>query len=74
MTTKVIDGKKMVEVPFTVSFNVCVEEHEYLKYVTSGIHIEAMGQAGKETLLDSIKPVLEKCNENWSYMMIEVAK
>jgi hypothetical protein len=32
-----------------------------------------MAQAGKETLLDSIKPVLEKSNENWSYMMIEVA-
>lgn len=73
MTTKVINGKKMVEVPFTVTFNVCVEEHEYLKYVTSGIPIEAMEQAGKETLLDSIKPVMQKSNENWTYMMIEVA-
>ena len=73
MTTKVINGKKMVEVPFTVTFNVCVEEHEYLKYVTSGIVEGAMAQAGKETLLDSIKPVLQKSNENWSYMLIEVA-
>jgi hypothetical protein len=73
MTTKVINGKKMVEVPFTVTFNVCVEEHEYLKYVTSGIPEGAMAQAGKETLLDSIKPVLQKSNENWSYMLIEVA-
>jgi len=73
MTTKVIDGKKMVEVPFTVTFNVCIEEHEYLKYVTSGIVEGAMAQAGKETLLDSLKPVMEKANENWSYMMIEVA-
>ena len=73
MTTKVINGKKMVEVPFTVQFNVCVEEHEYLKYVTAGIPAEAMEKAGKETLLDSIKPVMEKANENWSYMMIEVA-
>ena len=73
MTTKVINGKKMVEVPFTVTFNVCVEEHEYLKYVNSGIVDGAMAQAGKETLLDSIKPVMQKANENWSYMMIEVA-
>jgi len=73
MTTKVINGKKMVEVPFTVQFNVCVEEHEYLKYVTAGIPAEAMEKAGKETLLDSIKPVMDKANENWSYMMIEVA-
>jgi hypothetical protein len=73
MTTKVINGKKMVEVPFTVTFNVCVEEHEYLKYVTAGIVEGAMAQAGKETLLDSIKPVMDKANENWSYMMIEVA-
>ena len=73
MTTKVINGKKMVEVPFTVTFNVCVEEHEYLKYVTSGIPEGAMAQAGKETLLDSINPVLQKSNENWSYMLIEVA-
>ena len=73
MATKVINGKKMVEVPFTVTFNVCVEEHEYLKYVTSGIVEGAMAQAGKETLLDSIKPVLQKSNENWSYMLIEVA-
>lgn len=73
MTTKVINGKKMVEVPFTVQFNVCIEEHEYLKYVTSGIPTEAMEQAGKETLLDSIKPVMQKSNENWTYMMIEVA-
>lgn len=73
MTTKVIDGKKMVEVPFTVTFNVCVEEHEYLKYITSGIPDGAMAQAGKETLLDSIKPVLETSNKDWSYMMIEVA-
>jgi hypothetical protein len=73
MTTKVINGKKMVEVPFTVQFNVCVEEHTYLQYVTSGIPTEAMEQAGKETLLDSIKPVMDKANENWSYMMIEVA-
>ena len=73
MTTKVINGKKMVEVPFTVQFNVCVEEHEYLKYVTSGILDGAMAQAGKETLLDSIKPVMEKSNEGWTYMMLEVA-
>lgn len=73
MTTKVINGKKMVEVPFTVQFNVCVEEHTYLQYVTGSIPVEAMAQAGKETLLDSIKPVMDKANENWSYMMIEVA-
>lgn len=73
MTTKVINGKKMVEVPFTVTYNVCIEEHEYLKYITSGIPVEAIEQAGKETLLDSIKPVMEKANENWHYMMIEVA-
>jgi len=73
MTTKVINGKKMVEVPFTVQFNVCVEEHEYIKYITSGILDGAMAQAGKETLLDSIKPVLETSNKDWSYMMIEVA-
>lgn len=73
MTTKVIDGKKMVEVPFTVSFNVCVEEHEYLKYVTSGIQPEAMAQAGKETLLDSLSPVMANANKGWTYMMIEVA-
>jgi hypothetical protein len=73
MATKVINGKKMVEVPFTVNFNVCIEEHEYLKYVTSGVPAEAMEQAGKECLLDSLTPVMEKANENWSYMMIEVA-
>jgi hypothetical protein len=73
MTTKVINGKKMVEVPFTVQFNVCVEEHTYLQYVTSGIVEGAMAQAGKETLLDSLKPVMEKANKDWSYMMIEVA-
>lgn len=73
MTTKVINGKKMVEVPFTVQFNVCIEEHEYLKYITSGVPKEAMEQAGKETLLDSLKPVMEKANKDWSYMMIEVA-
>ena len=73
MTTKVINGKKMVEVPFTVSFNVCVEEHEYLKYVTAGIPPEAMAQAGKDTLLDVVNPALEKSNKDWHYMMIEVA-
>ncbi len=73
MTTKVIDGVKLVEVPFTVTFNVLVEEHEYLMYVTSGIEVGAMAQAGKETLLDVIKPTLDNANENWTTMMIEVA-
>jgi hypothetical protein len=73
MTTKVINGKKMVEVPFTVQFNVCIEEHEYLKYITSGILDGAMAQAGKETLLQSLEPVMEHANKDWSYMMIEVA-
>jgi hypothetical protein len=74
MTTKVVDGVKLVEVPFTVTFNVCVEEHKYLEYVTSGIPLEAMAQAGKETLLDVIKPRLDEANENWTTMMVEVAQ
>ena len=72
-TTKVINGVKLVEVPFTVQFNVCVEEHKYLEYVTNGVPTDAMAQAGKETLLDSLKPVMEKCNDGWTYMMLEVA-
>jgi hypothetical protein len=73
MTTKVIDGKKMVEIPFTVTYNVLVEEHEYLMYVTSGIPVGAMAQAGKETLLDVVKPRLDEANKDWTTMMIEVA-
>lgn len=73
MTTKVIDGKKMVEIPFTINFNVLVEEHEYLMYVTEGIPVGAMAQAGKETLLDVVRPRLDEANENWTTMMIEVA-
>lgn len=73
-TTKVINGVKLVEVPFTVTYNLCVEEHKYLEYVTNGVPTEAMVEAGKATLLDSIKPVMEKSNENWTYMMIEVAQ
>lgn len=73
MTTKVVDGVKMVEVPFTVTYNVLVEEHNYLMYVTEGITVEAMAQAGKQTLLDVVKPRLDEANENWTTMMIEVA-
>lgn len=73
MTTKVVNGVKMVEVPFTITFNVCVEEHEFLMYATAGIPVEAMAQAGKETLLDVIKPRLDEANENWTTMMVEVA-
>jgi hypothetical protein len=73
MTTKVIDGVKLVEVPFTVTYNVLVEEHEYLMYVTNGISVEAMAQAGKETLLDVVKPRLDEANKDWTTMMIEVA-
>ena len=73
MTTKVVDGVKMVEIPFTITFNVLVEEHKYLEYVTSGIPVGAMAQAGKETLLDVTKPVIDKANENWTTMMVEVA-
>ena len=73
MTTKVIDGKKMGEEPFTITFNVLIEEHNYLMYATSGISDGAMAQAGKETLLDVIKPRLDKCNENWTTMLVEVA-
>lgn len=71
-TTKVINGVKLVEVPFTVEFNVCIEEHKYLEYITAGVPTDAMVMAGKETLLDSIKPVMEKANDGWQYMMIEV--
>ena len=73
MTTKVVDGVKLVEVPFTVTFNVCVEEHQYLEYVTSGISVGAMAQAGKEALLNVIKPRLDEANENWTTTMVEVA-
>jgi hypothetical protein len=73
MTTKVINGIKMVEVPFTINYNLCIEEHKYLEYITNGVPTEAMVTASKETLLDSIKPVMEKSNEGWTYMMIEVA-
>lgn len=73
MTTKVVNGVKMVEVPFTITFNVCVEEHEFLMYATAGIPVEDMAQAGKETLLDVIKPRLDEANENWTTMMVEVA-
>jgi hypothetical protein len=72
-TTKVINGVKLVEVPFSVNFNVCIEEHKYLEYVTNGVPTDAMVEAGKSTLLDSIKPVMEKSNEGWTYMMLEVA-
>lgn len=71
-TTKVINGVKVVEVPFTVNFNVCIEEHKFLEYVTAGVPTDAMVEAGKSTLLDSIKPVMDKSNDGWSYMMIEV--
>ena len=73
MTTKVIDGKKMVEVPFTITFNVLIEEHNYLMYATSGISDGAMAQAGKETLLDVVQPRLDEANKDWTTMMIEVA-
>ena len=74
MTTKVVDGVKMVEIPFTITFNVLVEEHNYLMYATSGISVEAMAQAGKETLLGVLKPRMDEINENWSVTMIEVAQ
>ena len=74
MTTKVIDGKKMVEVPFTITYNLCIEEHQYLMYATSGLSVDTMAQAGKETLLDVIKPRMDEINENWSVTMIEVAQ
>lgn len=73
MTTKVIDGKKMVEIPFTITYNVLIEEHEYLMYVTNGIKVEAMAQAGKETFIEVMKPRMDEVNENWTTMMIEVA-
>jgi hypothetical protein len=74
MTTKVIDGKKMVEVPFTITYNLCIEEHQYLQYVTGGIPLDIMAQAGKETLLGVLKPRMDEINENWSVTMIEVAQ
>ena len=73
-TTKVINGVKLVEVPFTMTFNVCIEEHKYLEYVTNGVPAEAMAQAGAETITDSLIPVMEKCNEGWTTMMIELVK
>lgn len=73
MTTKVINGLKMVEVPFTVTYNVLVEEHDYLMYVTNGISVEAMAQAGKETLVDVVQKRLDEANKDWTTMMIEVA-
>jgi hypothetical protein len=73
-TTKVINGVKMVEIPFAINFNLCIEEHKYLEYVTNGVSAEAMVGAGAETINDSLIPVMEKCNEGWTTMMIEVAK
>jgi hypothetical protein len=73
-TTKVINGVKMVEIPFAINFNLCIEEHKYLEYVTNGVPAEAMVGAGAETITDSLIPVMEKCNEGWTTMMIEVAK
>jgi hypothetical protein len=72
-TTKVINGVKMVEIPFAINFNLCIEEHKYLEYVTNGVPAEAMVGAGQETITDSLIPVMEKCNEGWTTMMIEVA-
>jgi hypothetical protein len=72
-TTKVINGVKMVEMPFTMSFNLCIEEHKYLEYVTSGVPVEALVQAGSEVITDSLIPVMEKCNEGWTTMMIELS-
>ena len=73
-TTKVINGLKMVEVPFSMNFNLCIEEHKYLEYATSGVPNEALAQAGMECVGDSLIPVMDKCNEGWTHMMIEVAK
>ena len=73
-TTKVINGLKMVEVPFSINFNLCIEEHKYLEYATSGVPNEALAQAGMECVGDSLIPVMDKCNEGWTHMMIEVAK
>lgn len=73
MTTKTKNGVKLVEVPFTVTYNVLIEEHEYLMYITQGIKPEHMAQAGKETLLEVMQPRLDEVNENWTTMMIEVA-
>lgn len=72
-TTKVINGVKMVEIPFAINFNLCIEEHKYLEYITNGVPAEAMVGAGQETITDSLIPVMEKCNEGWTTMMIEVA-
>jgi hypothetical protein len=73
-TTKVINGVKMVEIPFAINFNICIEEHKYLEYATSNIPNEALAEAGAEVINDSLIPVMEKCNEGWTTMMIEVAK
>ena len=73
-TTKVINGVKMVEIPFAINFNVCIEEHKYLEYATSGVPNEALAQAGMDCVGDSLISVMEKANEGWTTMMIEVAK
>jgi hypothetical protein len=70
---RTINGVKVVEVPFTVTYNVLIEEHNYLMYVTEGIKPEHMAQAGKETLLEVTNPVLENANKDWTTMAIEVA-
>jgi len=73
-TTKVINGVKMVEIPFAINFNICIEEHKYLEYATSNVPNEALAEAGAEVITDSLTSVMEKCNEGWTTMMIEVAK
>jgi hypothetical protein len=74
MTTKVIDGRKMVCREFTVTFSVNIEEHSYLEWRTNNITDEAIQEAGRLTLLDIIAPALEKGNEGYQTTMIEVAK
>jgi hypothetical protein len=70
---KTINGKKVVEIPFTVSYNLCVEEHQFLEYATWGITIENLQQVGKETLVDVTTEAMKKNNEGWETIMIEVA-
>ena len=70
---RTINGVKVVEVPFTVTYNLCIEEHTYLMYVTNGIAPEVIAEAGKETLLDVLKDDLDRVNKDWTTTMIEVA-
>ena len=72
-TTKVINGVKLVEVPFSINFNLCIEEHKYLEYVTNQVPVEVLAHLGSEVITDSLIPVMEKCNEGWSVMMIELS-